>query len=504
MAGIAASLPGFLAGFNLPFFGYGHDFGRNAWGHDGLSTHGVRLRREGDNQGFTRIESLRESRCGGRPAMRIHTALAGGDALRQGGEVWIDLQAHGPFPCPGPKETAGYDLEGATVRLRLWLPPGSAGRPEAPNGVQLFFASKTGNRSPTFYTPWRNIDPSWEGAEVEIEAAVSNQGPGSIPPGFDARRICQAGFRVRINDQSAAVLEAGIDAESLRFETEPPAVFHFGASPADTEIRGGCDASGIASPLVRVFVLCDGRAGLRFGPHGEVEGLDDKFFADFDTLLAAAERQGALLMPVLLDFHWLNKAEIVGGVQMGGHSAAIEEPDLRRSYLENAVTPILERYGESPWILAWDIINEPEWALTGIGGHAPNPGKFDPVPVESMRTFVRECVELVHRRTRHQATVGSAKPSWVGLWRNLGLDLYQLHWYESFRGECPFPWPHSSELGLDKPCLVGEVPTAGASIEPAEFLAAAREGGYAGLLFWSSRARDAWSDLRAVARSLPT
>ena len=505
MAGIpVGGQTGFLEGFNLPFFGYGHDFGRNAWGHDGLSTRGIRLRRDGDNQGFTGFDAITDSNCDGRPAARIHMSLAGGHALRQGAEAYIDLLAHGPFPCPSPNDAGGYDLEGATVRLRLWLPPGSAGPPGAPNGVQLFFASKAGNRMPTFYTPWRNIETSWEGRTVEIASRVSNQGPGHVPPGFDARRVAQAGFRIRINDQSTATLEGSTDVESLHFEPTTPAVFEFGASPADTELRGGREAYGIEAPLVRVFVLCDGRAGVRFGPGGEIEGLDDEFFADFDVLLAAAERQGALLMPVLLDFHWLNKPEVIGGVQMGGRSAVIQDAELRRGYLETALAPILQRYGQSPWIHSWDIINEPEWALAGIGGHTPNTAKFDPVPVESMRTFVRECAELVHRHTRHQVTMGSAKPSWVGLWRGLGLDLYQFHWYESFRAECPFPWPHCSELALDQPCLVGEVPTAGASIEPAEFLAASRQGGYAGLLFWSSRAQDAWSDLRAVTRTRPT
>ena len=43
----------FLKGVNYPWIGYGHDFGKNAWGHDGLITCGWSYQTWTDSQGFT-------------------------------------------------------------------------------------------------------------------------------------------------------------------------------------------------------------------------------------------------------------------------------------------------------------------------------------------------------------------------------------------------------------------------------------------------------------------
>ncbi len=472
----------FLRGFNLPFFGYGHDFGRNAWGYDGLATSGWRVR-----QGFRRVRRGR--------ALGIEFDLDPHDERRRGGEVFVDLETHAPLPCPSPSAPRPLDLDGASATLRLRLPPGSAGSPSAPNGIQLFFSTKlTSGGFATLYTPWRNIPPEWESAEAEIAAEVR----GDAPTGFDARRVSQLGVRFRLNDAATAGAGGELELISLSIGSAPPVVFDFAEPLVSRELAGACEVCPADAPLVRVFVLCDGRAGIRFGADCEVLGLDDEFFADFDTLVEAASQRGVLLMPALLDFHWCHRAKVAGGVQMGGRSNVIRNPDLRLSFLSNVLEPLLCRYGSHPAIHSWDIINEPEWVTAGIASRHQPSTEADPVPVEAMRSFVRECAEAIHANTSHLATVGSAKPVWLQPWRDLGLDLYQFHWYESFAADCPFPWAECATLGLDKPCLIGEVPTAKTTIAAQEFLAAAQSAGYAGLLFWSSRARDSTSDLAAV------
>lgn len=43
----------FMVGVNYPWIAYGHDFGGNAWGHDGLITNGWTYQTYTDSQGFT-------------------------------------------------------------------------------------------------------------------------------------------------------------------------------------------------------------------------------------------------------------------------------------------------------------------------------------------------------------------------------------------------------------------------------------------------------------------
>src|SRR5205085_1855099 len=71
--------------------------------------------------------------------------------------------------------------------------------------------------------------------------------------------------------------------------------------------------------------------------------------------------------------------------------------------------------------------------------------------------------------------------------------------FEQFQPPDNFPWGPSSELGLDKPCLVGEVPTSGTRRSANEFLNAAFFGGYKGLLAWSYRAGDPFSNFAGSA-----
>src|SRR5436190_21932303 len=55
--------------------------------------------------------------------------------------------------------------------------------------------------------------------------------------------------------------------------------------------------------IVRAFLLCDARSGVRFDAAGMPLGVDDAVFPDIDALVTAARQYGIGLMPVLLDFH---------------------------------------------------------------------------------------------------------------------------------------------------------------------------------------------------------
>ena len=174
-------------------------------------------------------------------------------------------------------------------------------------------------------------------------------------------------------------------------------------------------ASGMS--WIRWFLFCDGRAGIRFTPGGRPAGIDDHLFRDVDAAVESAQRHGIRIMFVLLDFLWCDPASIVRGVQLGGRSQVLADPEHRNALLDTVLKPVLERYGAEPAVFAWDIINEPEWIKT--------------VEWIEVRTFIDDTARLVHSLTSHPVTVGSAGVRWRENYLSLGLDFYQVHWYDN-------------------------------------------------------------------------
>ena len=237
--------------------------------------------------------------------------------------------------------------------------------------------------------------------------------------------------------------------------------------------------------VVRTFLLCDARSGVLFDELGLPLGIDAAVLADIEALLNAARRQGVRLMPVLLDFHLCGRTTIVNGVQLGGRSNLVADAAAGAALAERVLQPIVERFGEDDAIAAWDVINEPEWCLRG--------GLFSrrsAVSFAAMQRFLGAAVECIKRHARQPVTIGCAGTWALDLVRPLGLDLYQIHWYDRF-GWDALARP-VAELGLgDRPVILGEF--SGRTAEVTDVLDTASRAGYQGALVWSLLSEDAHS-----------
>ena len=480
-------------GTNLPYLFYG-DVGANAWGWRGFATDGFI-----PAGGFVDVHRVLSNPVTGRPGLVFSADIDARNPARSSGTASTEPAVSMPVACPRIPAGTRLNLEGVTVRALLCFPAGSAGPEHARNSFQFTFASQSGSSSGTLLSNPVTIDPSWEGRAAELEFRVTSAGL------FDAAHVSSIGFKITANPSAAgAGIRGDFILENLALETNPPIVYDFAESILDRHFRATRALSiGLspAPPLIRVFTLIDGRAGIVWAADGSPLALDDYVFRDFDALVEAAERSQVELLPVILDFHWSSVARIVGGVQLGGRSNVIRDPVLRQKFLTNVLEPILTRYGNHPSIRAWEIMNEPEWVTSGIEGFNPNPQKFDIVALVVMQEFFRGCIEAVRRLTRHDVTVGSAHRSWVSLWKDTGVTLHSWHYYDSDTAE-PFPWRPKEQLQLAGPVYVTEVPTAGTQHRAGDFLKASRQGGYDGLCLWSCRAPDIFSDSPAAALDL--
>jgi hypothetical protein len=248
--------------------------------------------------------------------------------------------------------------------------------------------------------------------------------------------------------------------------------------------------------IVRWFLVCDGRSGVRFAQDGTPVGLDDCFWRDLEAGVEAARRHRLAVVFVLFDFWWWRRRRRVEGVACGGQRSATLKGPRREALLDRVVTPILARCGSDPAIAAWDIVNEPEWVTLGYGTANPLAG----VLPSAMRGFIGQCAARVHQHTSHPATVGLASWRGLNLAMDLGLDIYQAHWYDRLerRGPLDAPIPPT----LDRPAWLGEFPTAGSSRAVPDILDSARRAGYAAALGWSAEAGDRWSSAPALLAAI--
>jgi hypothetical protein len=470
-----------FTGANYPYVFYG-DFGCNAWGCRGTSTEGFVAETYPGSDG---ARSVLRTKSGpsGNPALHYDCSLNSEKSC----EVYVDLAYVRPEACPQPlNPPAPINLNGATIRVRVCFPSDFPGPSFAPTGLQIFVKGSSG--SPNWYSNWTNLTVGGcQEFAVPVEAAF---GVGLL------------GIKLGGNAANPNPISGRVYLERLSIETSRPITFDFRQSTVERDfaaIGALATASGKLPAVARVFLFVDGRAGIAWAADGAVAGFDtQQVFRDFDALLEGAAATRVKLIPVLLDFLLLDRAQIISGVQTGGHSDVIRDSDKRKTLFDLVFKPFLQRYGNHPSIVTWEVMNEPEWPLTGVPGHTPGP-EVDPVSLNQMQDFVRAAAAFIRQYSTLPVSIGSTRRSWLYLWKNLGLDAYSFHYYD-YDTE-PFPWGSAASLGLDGPVSVGEVPTASTAHSFAGYLTAASQGGYHGCLAWSCRGEDGFSEIATAIQS---
>lgn len=288
--------------------------------------------------------------------------------------------------------------------------------------------------------------------------------------------------------------------------------------------------SGAGVQVVRWFVFTDGRAGVVFDNSGTPTGLGEHVLTDFDAAIGVARQHGVYLVPVLLDFHWMFWAKQENQVQMGGRSDTLSEPGKRDALVQNVIAPLLDQYAAEPTILAWEIMNEPEWGLSEVPEGDPD-DQANPVKLADFYAFSAAVSAAVHERTGAYVTLGSASLKWLKIWTPafasahglppIDLDFYQVHYYPWMDGKGWSDHPDYGslefspmdqsydDLGLDRPLVVGEFILSDSAAARLDKL---KGNGYAGAWPWSLNAdygldlpgMQAWAQAQAGLVDLPS
>ena len=206
--------------------------------------------------------------------------------------------------------------------------------------------------------------------------------------------------------------------------------------------------------VVRWFLFADGRGGF-LTEKGIPLRPDELLFADVQAALELAKRSGLKLCFSLMDYLWLQ--DPAGRPPKHANEQVLQFAAGREGFLHRVLIPMFREFREHPALFAWEIANEPEWAIREF--HRQTAAKMH---YADFRAFAEEIAQAVHEFAGVPVTLGSASLAWVRAWSELGLDFYQAHYYpvQDPSGKSGLAKQLACAPSLDKPLWLGELPAA--------------------------------------------
>jgi hypothetical protein len=222
--------------------------------------------------------------------------------------------------------------------------------------------------------------------------------------------------------------------------------------------------------VIRWWLWPDFRGdGMAFDGSDTPTGLAGTALADVARALELAEKHDLYVMLTIFSFDNFRPTRMEGTLRIRGITPIVQDAAKRKALMDKVVAPLAAAVEASPHkrrMVAWDVINEPEWAITGASMYGGDPA-FDPqtdlaaVSHVQMETLVRDVVTTLRANSKASITVGATAFKWSHAWSMVDLDFHQFHMYDWVN----MYWPYERTpmaYGLDdKPVVMGEFPLTG-------------------------------------------
>jgi hypothetical protein len=229
-----------------------------------------------------------------------------------------------------------------------------------------------------------------------------------------------------------------------------------------------------------------------------------------DALVAKSRDWKIYLMPTFWSFDMTKQSQTS---KYNEFRQIINDVNKTTYYINNFLIPFINRYKNEPYVMGYDICNEPEhmWRDADCGN----------LPRNNVVRFISMCAAAINQNTVKPVTVGSMwiifnSDRYIG-WdpqarnnysnaqlqaqynnSNAYLDFYSPHWYQWQSSDGPF----NKSIGYwldngDKPALIGETyggdvnantpnNSGGWNITMANYYKQSYWNGYAGVCGWKN------------------
>ncbi|TRX48797.1 T9SS type A sorting domain-containing protein [Fulvivirga sp. M361] len=261
------------------------------------------------------------------------------------------------------------------------------------------------------------------------------------------------------------------------------------------------DMESTGGNALRWWLHTNGRFSPVFNNAGGVTGLGPNTISNMRKVLDLAYERGVIISMCLWSFDMLQNQ----GQNVSIMKQLLENPQATKTYIDNALIPIIEELGDHPAVMCWEVFNEAE-GMTNEFGWTPTR-----TSMKSIQQFVNLVAGAIHR-TEPKALVSTGAWSFKALTDQAGffnyyrddrliaaggdtdgtLDFYQVHYYPEHFGNVASPFHRpASWWDLDKPIVIGEFPVreidgqADPNYSTTEAYQLAYEYGYAGAMAWS-------------------
>lgn len=270
---------------------------------------------------------------------------------------------------------------------------------------------------------------------------------------------------------------------------------HKGVSENPEIERDLMDMKAHGASVVRWWIFPDLRGdGMVLDAESKPQGLGGSFVADLHHALALAAKHDIYLMLTLFSFDGFRPTGEHGGINVTSLRDIVLDDMKTRALLDQVVAPLAQMVAASPnadRLLAWDIMNEPEWAVSGPSLYGGDQD-FDPLPGlitishSEMERFLVQVAATLRANSQALITIGAASMKWRHAWLHVDQDFYQFHIYDWMNQWWPYDRsPQHYGLG-DKPVVMGEFPARGlVGVGAESVLETWFSIGYGGGLPWS-------------------